>query len=186
MPPLSTAIERVLGHYWLVGIGLFFACRILLGIVFDLSAECHDGWDSPSIGIRGACSHHGGVDRSAAEGAFLFSLLIGVVGGNIARLVSDRAESLDLPSGVGGFVQSVAPPARSTSADEDDASRPRPSAEELALLRAESEVRSRESAEFIAQQLAEIDDRQRARNKELRSRRSRSGRKRTGRSRRLQ
>jgi hypothetical protein len=24
-------------------------------------SECADGWDSPSIGKRGACSHHGGV-----------------------------------------------------------------------------------------------------------------------------
>lgn len=23
---------------------------------------CHDGWASPSIGMQGACSHHGGVD----------------------------------------------------------------------------------------------------------------------------
>lgn len=38
-------------------------------LLFALSAltpspVCRDGWRSPSIGIQGACSHHGGVKRS--------------------------------------------------------------------------------------------------------------------------
>ena len=56
---------------------VFFAVRISLGLTFDLSPECNDGWQSPSIGRAGACSHHGGVDRSKSTNAFLFSLLLG-------------------------------------------------------------------------------------------------------------
>lgn len=39
--------------------------------------SCADGWESSSIGERGACSHHGGVAR-ASQWAFLASLLIPV------------------------------------------------------------------------------------------------------------
>lgn len=54
---------------------------------------CNDGWHSVSIGSRGACSHHGGVDRS--HGFF------GLRGGGVAawlayasaqRIVERRAE----------------------------------------------------------------------------------------------
>lgn len=41
----------------LVFLVVFFFVRILLG-----AAACSDGWRSGSIGSRGACSHHGGVD----------------------------------------------------------------------------------------------------------------------------
>ena len=36
------------------------ASQISAGRVYSY-AECADGWKSPSIGIQGACSHHGGV-----------------------------------------------------------------------------------------------------------------------------
>lgn len=41
---------------------------------------CRDGWQSPSIGRRGACSHHGGVDRSGRVWLFM-ALGGGVLGG---------------------------------------------------------------------------------------------------------
>ena len=31
-----------------------------------VGAECADGWNSPSIGRQGACSHHGGVVKTGA------------------------------------------------------------------------------------------------------------------------
>lgn len=37
-------------------------------------ATCRDGWQSPSIGLRGACSHHGGVERHG--GLYLLSVLL--------------------------------------------------------------------------------------------------------------
>lgn len=49
---------------WLIGICVFIGSMILLSILFG-AAVCSDGWASPSIGRRGACSHHGGVDKTA-------------------------------------------------------------------------------------------------------------------------
>ena len=40
---------------------------------------CKDGWPSPSIGRPGACSWHGGVDRTRQNLAFLGSVLLGFV-----------------------------------------------------------------------------------------------------------
>jgi hypothetical protein len=34
----------------------------IISIYIKPEAVCHDGWKSPSIGIQGACSHHGGVN----------------------------------------------------------------------------------------------------------------------------
>src|SRR5688572_1014016 len=72
-------------------------CRVALGWSFDLAAVCEDGWKSSSIGRPGACSHHGGVDRSASGLALIVSLLVGgVVGG---RLVERALEArLEAPS----------------------------------------------------------------------------------------
>lgn len=33
---------------------------------------CVDGWRSPSIGIQGACSHHGGVKKKEQDGSLLW------------------------------------------------------------------------------------------------------------------
>jgi hypothetical protein len=41
-----------------VGLLLFLLCRHMWPVE---PYHCADGWFSPSIGIRGACSHHGGV-----------------------------------------------------------------------------------------------------------------------------
>lgn len=38
------------------------------------AAACRDGWKSGAIGRMGACSHHGGVDRTIDGIRFLFSL----------------------------------------------------------------------------------------------------------------
>lgn len=64
-----------------MGIALFFAVYISLGYIFDLSARCKDGWKSPSIGRKGACSYHGGVDRSRQNLAFGFSIIVACAGG---------------------------------------------------------------------------------------------------------
>lgn len=58
--------------------GVFLLLMIFLGSAFDLRARCASGWVSSSIGSRGACSHHGGVDRTRGTLAFFFSL--GVAG----------------------------------------------------------------------------------------------------------
>jgi len=58
--------------------GAFLILIIFLGSAFDLRARCASGWVSSSIGSRGACSHHGGVDRTRWALALIFSL--GVAG----------------------------------------------------------------------------------------------------------
>ncbi len=64
---------------------LFFVCysgfRWMLG-----PATCRDGWASSSIGIQGACSWHGGVDRSKDTFAFFGATgAVFAVGAGIAR-----------------------------------------------------------------------------------------------------
>lgn len=39
---------------------IVFGVFVYLGLMFS---GCADGWHSPSIGHRGACSYHGGVSR---------------------------------------------------------------------------------------------------------------------------
>lgn len=49
-------------------VAIFVCSLILLAILFG-GAVCADGWHSSSIGIQGACSHHGGVRHM---GFFIF------------------------------------------------------------------------------------------------------------------
>jgi len=50
---------------WLAAIAVFLvSCN---GLRMVVHTTCGDGWHSPSIGRRGACSHHGGVDRIAGN-----------------------------------------------------------------------------------------------------------------------
>lgn len=52
------------------GIVAIYAMGQITSKVFG-PARCRDGWDSPSIGRQGACSHHGGVNRSGENFAML-------------------------------------------------------------------------------------------------------------------
>ena len=72
-----------------VGIGFAVGAALLgLLLVFVVPeglpvGVCNDGWASPSIGRRGACSHHGGVRRSSGTelwtaAAFVVSVAFGV------------------------------------------------------------------------------------------------------------
>ena len=46
---------------WLLGVSCFL---LLMSVAPEPSPpSCADGWKSPSIGLQGACSHHGGVRR---------------------------------------------------------------------------------------------------------------------------
>jgi hypothetical protein len=78
-------LRRLITNPWFLGFCGFVATRTFLGSIFDLRATCADGWRSSSIGIQGACSYHGGVDRSAASAAFLASIAVGVVIGYIVH-----------------------------------------------------------------------------------------------------
>lgn len=54
---------------WIVGLAL-----LIYGQRWIPESGCVDGWESPSIGSRGACSHHGGV---SSAGAWAEILLLG-------------------------------------------------------------------------------------------------------------
>jgi len=62
---------------WLVGLGVLTGLGFCIGVLTG-PATCRDGWASPSIGMQGACSHHGGVRRGPA--GFLFIVALGLAG----------------------------------------------------------------------------------------------------------
>lgn len=65
---------------WLAGTTIFFCAA-----PFVPGSVCKDGTSSASIGRRGACSHHGGVNRS--DGTWFLLLLLSAMGGfGISRL----------------------------------------------------------------------------------------------------
>lgn len=84
---------RFISNPWILGIVAFFAMRWTLGEVFDLSPLCNDGWRSTSIGKRGACSYHGGVDRSAMALANIVGLVAGVIVGVLTQTVWKRSSN---------------------------------------------------------------------------------------------
>lgn len=65
----------------ILGITVGFITNIII-LLFLPSRKmvCRDGWESSSIGIIGACSHHGGVERDPRLAyAFFFSVFIGLI-----------------------------------------------------------------------------------------------------------
>jgi hypothetical protein len=60
-----------------LGIVAFVATWILVGAFFGPTV-CRDGSASPSIGRQGACSHHGGVNRSGQGLPPLIGLVVGI------------------------------------------------------------------------------------------------------------
>lgn len=71
----------------ILGLTAFIVSFIVLGH-FIGPAKCADGWASPSIGRPGACSWHGGVDRSGAQLRLFGSIAAGVL---VGVLVHARA-----------------------------------------------------------------------------------------------
>lgn len=73
-------------RFWLVPgivfVTVFFGMKALLG------GGCSDGWQSSSIGIQGACSHHGGV---GGGGGISLICALALAGYSFYRL--DKAET---------------------------------------------------------------------------------------------
>ena len=77
----------------LVAIATFVLC-LYIGKSIVGPTVCNDGWASPSLGKRGACSYHGGVNRTPTNLVMLFSLLISSVSGyQIHRLLERQHQS---------------------------------------------------------------------------------------------
>ena len=74
-------------RFWLVPgivfVAVFFGMKALLG------GGCSDGWQSPSIGIQGACSHHGGV---GSGGGISLICALALAGYSFYRLDKEEAE----------------------------------------------------------------------------------------------
>jgi len=74
-------------RFWLVPgivfVAVFFGMKALLG------SGCSDGWQSPSIGIQGACSHHGGV---GSGGGISLICALALAGYSFYRLDKTEAE----------------------------------------------------------------------------------------------
>ena len=64
-----------------LGLGSCGTSAFIYGDLVSSYQTCADGWDSPSIGRQGACSHHGGVvtrtidKRTASQKIFTYSLV---------------------------------------------------------------------------------------------------------------
>jgi Topoisomerase DNA binding C4 zinc finger len=77
---------------WIVGI-LALVAMTAIARQFLGPVTCRDGWQSQSIGRRGACSWHGGVDRSRDGLFFIFLAVSGLAG----FMTFSRLEEADRP-----------------------------------------------------------------------------------------
>lgn len=71
-----------------IGVAAAIAFLVLSGI-FSGPTNCADGWRSPSVGSRGACSYHGGVARTGSLW-FLISVAVGFAAWGFADANSPR------------------------------------------------------------------------------------------------
>lgn len=72
-----------------VGAMAFIASMLIIG-AFMGPTTCNSGWQSGSIGRQGACSHHGGVNRTPGTLRFMVSLGVGIWAGIIVARRRDR------------------------------------------------------------------------------------------------
>ncbi|HAU0210485.1 TPA: hypothetical protein JBF18_15885, partial [Legionella pneumophila] len=74
---------------WIVGVVFFVLFKIIAPYPI-----CNDGWDSSSIGHRGACSHHNGVNHHSTYHllTFLGSIFLGFYATYILTPIDMREE----------------------------------------------------------------------------------------------
>lgn len=91
-------MTRFLLNPIVLGFATFLISLFVSGQIFDLRARCHDGSLSSAIGRQGACSHHGGVDRSRGGFATVVSLVNGFVVGGAVSNHHNRSGRLGTPT----------------------------------------------------------------------------------------
>jgi hypothetical protein len=87
----SQSAKRFWNPFTLAGV-VWIASFIGLGYITE-PAKCRSGWISPSIGRQGACSWHGGVDRSGPRNRFFGSLAISISSGAAFIYIRRRLQS---------------------------------------------------------------------------------------------
>lgn len=83
-------MKAIFRHPVAVGVAVFVLLRALASPLIGPTV-CRDGWQSHSIGARGACSHHGGVGTN--WGALLATILSGAAGIWTGRAIHKRNET---------------------------------------------------------------------------------------------
>ena len=152
------------GFRLLLGLLVFVSVRILIAYTFDLSPVCLSGWKSPSIGSQGACSHNGGVDRSASENALAFSLIVATLFSFVPNMVVAVAQSLEVPKAKRAeekevFNYSILTPQDSTckiqegNLESEAVIQPVVTDKEKQEMLLENEVRAEASRRYILQEL---------------------------------
>lgn len=66
-------VYRLRAARWIIAPVVFAIGAVLLSPL-NTPTRCTDGWQSPSIGIQGACSSHGGVSHGTPWGGILAAI----------------------------------------------------------------------------------------------------------------
>ena len=135
---------------WTTGAAAFFLSLFVLGWLFGGPVTCRDGWRSPSIGKQGACSHHGGVDRSTGHLIFLVSLGIGLTAARFIGSPQDRMPRRGWSAPVG----------HATGYERAPCELP---PDELSRLKAENAAAAKASEEYVRLELQRLDAEREAR-----------------------
>ena len=75
-------IRKFVGEPFVAAVIAFLGSFIITSRILSIWIKntCRDGWESPSIGVQGACSWHGGVtDGGKGAIAAIVSLLIAIL-----------------------------------------------------------------------------------------------------------
>jgi len=81
-------------------LGLAAYAVVTLALTADIPPPaCADGWQSPSIGSTGACSHHGGVNYHTEQyfSALIFGALSGLFVYFVGSFIEKRLNTLKVP-----------------------------------------------------------------------------------------
>ncbi|WP_456388930.1 hypothetical protein [Profundibacter sp.] len=97
-------MKQEIWNPWVVGVTTTLVAFLALNLLFNLDPTCWDGWVSSSIGSQGACSHHGGVNKTLGTLAWLISVGAGIAVGlrqnkkNSYKSSSNQANSIREPA----------------------------------------------------------------------------------------
>lgn len=89
-------MRSVLSHPAAIGFAAFVLAMFVIGMNMG-PTRCNSGWKSSSIGRQGACSHHGGVNRTPETLRLLASMAFGIGAGLAAQKL--QAPSSPAPTG---------------------------------------------------------------------------------------